>query len=129
MTTKEERLKVLKMIQSGQVTADEGARLLESLRTQERDDSHSQEERQSAAKSKRMRMLRIRVTDLETGAQKVDMRLPWGLVNAGINLGARFARDEIEMEGFVEAVQAGTEGKIMEVIDEEDAERVEIFVE
>ena len=47
----------------------------------------------------------------------------------GINMGARFAREEIHVDDFVEAIQAGTEGKIVDVVDEEDGERIEIFVE
>jgi hypothetical protein len=74
-------------------------------------------------------MFRVRVTDLETGRQKVDVRMPWSLVNVGLNMGARFAREEIKVAEFAEAIQAGAEGKIMDVVDEEDGERVEIFVE
>jgi hypothetical protein len=55
--------------------------------------------------------------------------MPWSLVNVGINMGARFARDEVKVEDFVEAVQAGAEGKIMDLVDEEDGERIEVFVE
>jgi hypothetical protein len=124
MATAEERIRVLEMIQSGQVTAEEGARLLEALK----EDRPKGNDR-AGSRRKGPRQFRIRVTDLETGRQKVDMRMPWSLVNVGINMGARFAREEIKVEDFVEAIQAGADGKIMDVVDEEDAERVEIFVE
>ena len=124
MATTEER-RVLKMIQSGQITAEEGARLLEALKGEGRPKGESL----SGSRGKRPRQFRIRVTDLETGRQKIDMRLPLSLVNVGVNMGARFAREEIRVEDFVEAIQAGAEGKIMDVVDEEDGERVEIFVE
>jgi hypothetical protein len=123
MATAEERLQVLKMIQSGQITAEEGARLLEALKE---DRPPTEEPRHG---NRGPRQFRIRVTDLETGRQKIDMRMPWSLVTVGINMGARFAREEIQVEDFVEAVQAGAVGKIMDVVDEEDGERVEIFVE
>ena len=74
-------------------------------------------------------MFHIRVTDLRTGRQKVDMRMPWSLVNVGIDMGARFAREEIQAQDFLEAVRTGAEGRIMDVVDEEDSERIEIFVE
>ena len=125
MATAEERIQVLKMVQSGQITVDEGARLLEALR----EDDRSKEGTQPESRGKGPRQFRIRVTDLETGRQKVDMRMPWSLVNVGIDMGARFAREEIWMEDFITAIQAGAEGKIMDVVDEEDGERVEIFVE
>jgi hypothetical protein len=124
MATAEERMQVLQMIQSGQISAEEGARLLEALK-----EDHPQEEPRPGSGGKGPRQFRIRVTDLETGRQKVDLRMPWSLVNVGINMGARFAREEIQVEEFVEAVQAGAAGKIMDVVDEEDGERVEIFVE
>ncbi|MFQ6100380.1 MAG: hypothetical protein ACE5OS_04000 [Anaerolineae bacterium] len=124
MATAEERLEVLRMIQSGQITAEEGARLLEALKEKER-----LGEPVPGSRRKGPEQLRIRVTDLETGRQKIDVRMPWSLVNVGISMGARFAREEVRVEDFVEAVQAGVEGKIMDVVDEEDNERVEIFVE
>jgi hypothetical protein len=125
MATAEERLQILDMVRSGQITADEGARLLEALKEQDR----LPEEPRSGSRAKEPNQFRIRVTDLETGRQKVDMRMPWSLVNVGINMGARFARDEVKVEDFIEAVQAGAEGKIMDLVDEEDGERIEVFVE
>jgi hypothetical protein len=123
MATAEERIQVLKMIESGQITAEEGARLLEAL------ESRPQEEPRSPSWGKGPSQFRIRVTDLKTGRQKIDMRMPWRLINVGIDMGARFAREEIQVQDFVEAIQAGAAGKIVDLVDEEDGERVEIFVE
>lgn len=125
MATAEERVHILKMIQNGQINADEGARLLEALREK----NSPQEKRLSESRRKEPQQFRIRVTDLKTGRQKVDMRMPWSLVNVGINMGARFARAEIKIDDFIETIQAGAAGKIIDVVDEEDSERVEIFVE
>jgi hypothetical protein len=125
MDTAEERNRILRMVESGRITAEEGARLLEALR----EEARPQEEAQVGGQEPEPNQLRIQVTDLETGRQKIDMRLPWGLVNVGLNMGARFARDEIQVKDFIEAVQAGATGKIVDVVDEESHERVEIFVE
>jgi hypothetical protein len=127
MPAAEERLKVLRMIQNGQITASEGARLLETLREQERD--QVEKERQATSREQGMRLFHIRVTDLKTGRQKIDMRIPWSLVNVGINMGARFAHKEIKMEEFVQAVQSGATGKILSLVDEDGGELTEIFVE
>ena len=124
MATAEERIQVLEMIQSGQITAEEGARLLKALK-----EERPKRESRPGSRGKGPRQFRIRVTDLETGRQKVDMRMPWSLVNVGINMGAHFSREEIKIEDLVEAVQAGVDGKIMDMVDEEDGERIEIFVE
>lgn len=122
MTKEEERLRILKLIQSGQVTAEEGAQMLAAL-------SDEPTAPEPSARARQPRQLRIRVTDLNTGRQTVNINLPWNLVNVGMKMGARFARDEVKLEDFTEAIQAGAEGKIMDVIDESSNERVEIFVE
>jgi polyhydroxyalkanoate synthesis regulator phasin len=124
MSTAEERIQILKMVQSRQINAEEGAQLLEALK-----ESQQRKTAQPESTGTAPRQLHVRVTDLETGRQKVDMHIPWSLVNAGIHMGARFARREIDVQDFVEAVQAGASGKVVDVIDEEDRERVEIFVE
>jgi hypothetical protein len=69
------------------------------------------------------------VSDLETGRHKVNIDLPWNLINIGMHMGARFAPEEIDLEEMMRALQTGTEGKIVDVEDAEDGERVEIFVE
>jgi hypothetical protein len=122
MTITDERLQVLKMVQSGQITAEEGIRLLEALEDRP-------PEARPSGRVKGPSQLRVRVTDLQSGRQKIDMVVPWRLVNVGLNMGARFARDEIQVEELVEAVQAGAKGKIVDVVDAEDGERIEIFVE
>jgi hypothetical protein len=123
MASAEERLQVLRMIQSGQVTAEEGARLLEALETKQ----HPPEEPSPAGRDRRPRQVRIRVTDLETGRERVNMQLPWSLVNAGVRMGACFACQEFRIEDLVEAIQAGVEGKVLDM--EDECERVEIFIE
>ena len=73
----------------------------------------------------------MRVTDVNTGRNKVNINIPMGLVNVGIKMGARFA-PEIEgqqLEDILDAVRSGQLGKVMDITDDEDGERVEIFVE
>jgi hypothetical protein len=71
----------------------------------------------------------VRVSDLETGRNKVNIDLPWNLINVGMHMGARFAPQEIDLEEVMRALRSGTEGKIVDVEHAEDNERVEIFVE
>lgn len=75
--------------------------------------------------------MRVRVTDLTTGQRKVDINMPWSLVSVGMSMGARFTPPDlnIDMEQVMAQLDAGGEGKVMDVVDEEDNERVEIFVE
>lgn len=127
MATTEERLQILKMIEEGKINAAEGAELLRALDTKG-DKQQSQEPLKGASTP---RWFRVRVTDVTTGRNKVNINIPMGLVNVGIKMGARFA-PEIEdgqLENILEAVRSGQHGKVMDITDEEDGERVEIFVE
>lgn len=123
MTTAEERMRILKMIQDKQITAEEGARLLEALKT-----AAGAAPREESPKP---RWLRIRVTDRTTGKIKVNVNLPVGLLDVGLKMGARFAPEMAGMEfGAIRAaVKEGFQGRIVEVDDERENERVEIFVE
>ncbi len=124
MTTSEERLKILKMIADKQITAEEGAKLLEALRGA---DAEPAARRESA----KARWLRIRVTDRGTDRAKLNVTIPVGLVDVGLKMGARFAPEMAGMD--ISAVEAalrdGIRGRIIEVLDEKDNERVEIFME
>lgn len=120
----EERLRILRMIEQGQISADEGARLLTALGASERREKES-----AFGAEKGPRRFRVRVFDLETGKQKVDLTLPWVMLNVGIKMGARFTPEGIDMEAISEAIQSGNEGKVVEYEDREKGERVELFVE
>lgn len=127
MATTEERLQILKMIEEGKISAAEGAELLRALDT--KGDRPSPPEPMKGASTPRW--FRVRVTDVQSGRNKVNINIPMGLVNVGIKMGARFA-PEIEgerLEGILDAVRRGQLGKVMDITDEEDGERVEIFVE
>ena len=125
MATAEERMEILRMVQSGQISAEEGAKLLEALKQ----DAQPHPSATVGDRAQQPRRLRVRVSDLETGRNKVNIDLPWNLINVGMHMGARFAPEEIDLEEVMQALQAGTEGKIVDVEDAEDNERVEIFVE
>jgi hypothetical protein len=125
MATNEERLKILKMIDEGKITAEEGARLLSTL----------SDSRKAAARKPTLhgtyggaRWLKVRVTDTMTGKAKATVNLPLGLVDAGLNIASKYAPD-VAFDELVEAINAGAEGKIIDVYDEEDGEHVEIFIE
>ncbi|MEJ5197862.1 MAG: hypothetical protein WHX53_02965 [Anaerolineae bacterium] len=123
MTTTEERLRILKMIEDKQITAEEGARLLEALRA-----GAATETRPETGRS---RWLRVRVTDRASGKLKVNVNIPVGLIDVGLKMGARFAPEMngMDLAAIQEAIRGGLQGRILEVDDEQDNERVEIFVE
>jgi hypothetical protein len=127
MATVEERMKILKMVEEGKVSAEDGAKLLAAL----------SESRKAPPPPNvpvvggEARWFRVRVTDLHTGKTKVNVNIPMGLVQVGIKMGARFAPglENEQMEAIAEALRSGMVGKIVEATDEEDGELVEIFVE
>jgi hypothetical protein len=124
MATNEERLKILRMIDEGKITAEEGSRLLATL-TESRKPSRKPPLRSSVGGA---RWLKVRVTDMITGKPKATVNLPLGLLDAGLNIASKYAPD-IAFNELVEAINAGAEGKVIDVYDEEDDEHVEIFIE
>jgi hypothetical protein len=129
MATVEERLKVLKMIEDGKVTAEEGTRLLAAL-----DKSRQRGQRGGRAAPPPVegngRWIRLRVSDTRSGKTKVNLQLPLGLVNMGLQIGARFVPeiDKLDANQIQDALRSGVRGKVLEVMDDE-GELVEIFVE
>jgi hypothetical protein len=125
MAIKEERMQILKMIEAGTISAEEGAKLLAAL-----DEGSSKRERAEPLGGK-ARWMRIRVTDLKTGNAKVNVNLPMGLVNVGLKMGARFAPDmeNVDLDEIMASIKEGAQGKIVEVENDEGGERVEIYVE
>lgn len=130
MTGVEERMKILKMIEEGKISAEEGAKLLAALREARRGPGVPTPPRSPGAPGG-ARWLRIRVTDIATGRAKASVQLPLALVDAGMKIGARFAPEVegVDMSNVMDAVRSGVMGKIIDVTDEEDGEHVEIFVE
>jgi hypothetical protein len=124
MASTEERLKILKMIDEGKISAEEGARLLSALSDVRKTTRRPGE----TGKTGKARWLRIRVTDMKTGRAKATVNLPMGLVDAGLNIASQYAPD-VAFDQLVEAINAGAEGKIIDVMDEEDGEHVEIYIE
>jgi len=126
MATTEERMQILKMVSDRKITAEEGAKLLSAL-----EPAKKAEARVIVGGASAPRWFRIRVTDLETGRSKVNVNLPMSLVAVGIKMGARFTPEVegIDFQEIVEQIKDGAQGKIIDVEDVEDGERVEIYVE
>jgi hypothetical protein len=123
-------MKILKMIEEGKISAEEGAKLLAALRDGgRRGPGVPTPPRPPGAPG--ARWLRIRVTDTTTGRSKASVQIPLALVDAGMKIGAHFAPEVegVDMSNVMEAIRSGMTGKIIDVTDEEDGEHVEIFVE
>ncbi len=128
MATTEERMRILRMIQEGKITAEEGAKLLAALRESRKEPRPAGGVLFSAGRTGKG-MLRVRVTDMLTGKPKVNVNLPLGLVDAGMSIASQYAPD-INFDQIADAIKSGQmEGKIVDVIDEEDGEHIEVFID
>jgi hypothetical protein len=127
MANAEERMKILKMIEEGKISAEDGAKLLAALSEGRRFGGNQTPARGMGAG----RWLRIRVTDIATGRSKASVQIPLGLIDAGMKIGAHFAPEVegVDMSQVMDALRSGVTGKIIDVIDDEDGEHVEIYVD
>ena len=125
----EDRMMILKMLQEGKIDADQAAKLLEALdagKSGEKKELKEEDEEEKSGK-----WFRVRVSDALTGTQKTNIRIPIGLMNAGFRLGAQYSPELAGMksEEVMSAIKSGKKGLIIDVIDDEDNEHVEIFIE
>lgn len=126
MATSEERLKILQMIEEGKITAEDGAKLLSALT-----DNSRKSRPTIIGKPASSRYMRVRVTDTSSGKTKVSVNLPLGLVDAGLNIASNFMPDmgAEAAEEISAAINQGLTGKIVDVLDDEDGEHIEIFID
>lgn len=126
MATTEERMKILKMVDEGKISAQEGAKLLSALSSRQSVGAPASPRRPGSPS-----WLRVRVTDVKTGRSKASVQIPLSLIDAGMKIGAHFAPEVegVDMSNVMDALQAGLTGKIIDVMDDEDGEHVEIFIE
>lgn len=122
MPAREERLTILRMVEEGKISPEEGAKLLGAIgESQETQAIHGADEFDMS------NALRIRVTDIVTGQQKVNVNLPVGLVRFGLRFIPKSA--DVDVQAIQSALDSGLRGRIVDVIADEDGKRVEIFVE
>ena len=121
----EERLQILNMIADNKVTASDGVQLLEAL------GEASPKKTLAAARHSQSGWLKIIITDLVTGSIKTTVNIPLRLVEWGFGIGSRYTDElrNVDMAELRGLLDSELHGKILEVIDDEDGEKVEIFVE
>jgi hypothetical protein len=129
MNTTDERMLILRMIEDGKVSAEEGAKLLTSIGQEPSARSKAMVTQQK--KPGGAQWFRVRVSDSQTGKMKALVNLPIGLMDWGLRVGAQFAPEVegLDLQELSEILKSGADGKIVEVIDEEDGEHVEIYIE
>lgn len=126
-TAIDERATILRMIDDHKITADEGAKLLAAIgRIPE-----PKPATQPTTSEGQGRLFHVLVKDIASGRTKTKVTIPLGLVRWGLKVGARYSHEAegVDMEELSDLIASGTVGQIIEVVDEEDGEHVQIYVE
>lgn len=152
MATVEERHKILEMVAGGKISAQEAAALLnaaaeggeEVLEAPEMSlpdptPVPAKEAERSAATAKEREhkpaagpsWLRVRITDLASGHNRVSVNIPLQLMHVGLQIGSSFVPElrNVDWGSLSTSLAAGEGGLLVEVQDEEDSEQVRIFIE
>ena len=129
-SVREERLEVLRLLEGGDITAEEAATLLDALdRSAPPPRSNDQAlpplpdgATRSAAQ------VRIRVTESETDRAMVNLAFPLALIDSGLKIAGQFVPEYLPTaEAIRESVTSGFRGLLVDVDD--GGQRVEIIVE
>ncbi|HVB21057.1 MAG TPA: hypothetical protein VNG51_03815 [Ktedonobacteraceae bacterium] len=122
----EERNRILHLVESGQVSATEAAQLLDTL--EDESDRYG-----LSLERVRNRTVRVRVTSLPNNRQKLNFNvtLPVSLLKISLSIGSRLA-PQLSTSGVddvLRAIERGATGRLLDIQDLEEGQRVEIFAE
>lgn len=121
--SREERTRILRMVEAGQVSAEEAGQLFDALLDKSVEPPPKPPNR----------VVRIWVTDMTTRSRKVNMTasLPVSVLRASMQaLGSLVpALRDGRVEEMVRALEDGALGRVMDLQDLEDGKRIEIFIE
>jgi hypothetical protein len=132
----EERLEILRLVENQTISAEEAGRLLEAL---DRSDRSSQAAQRTTPivmsppgppdpPAPRGGSVRIRITDLSSGKAKINLVLPYRLVDSGVKLAKRLAPEHmLDSREIRRSIEDGYWGPLLDITD--DDKRVEIIVE
>jgi len=115
-----ERAQLLEQVAAGQLSAVEAARRIGA-------------EANAGGRNAAGRWLHIRVTDLTTGLQRVQVNLPLTWVDAAMKLGARYQPEvaglNLDWNEIVAMLEADPDGRLVEVEDLEESQRILIYID
>lgn len=121
--SKEERDRILYLIEAGRVSAKEASQLLDAL------DVNIDRPPEPV----RERTLRIRATSLNASQQKKNViaSMPIHLLKLSVRLGSYLLPqlNASTIQDVLRAVEEGSTGRLLDIQDMEQGERLEVFVE
>jgi hypothetical protein len=132
----DEKLRILKMVETGTITASQAAELLSSLP----EEPTTEEPTIKEGSATQAKWIKILVTNRETGKNKVNLRIPlklfpWKLMEKGlfINISDELDQDgtayQFDKELVMQMINNGEPGVIIDVDDEDSEEKVLITLE
>jgi hypothetical protein len=124
--TREERIEILRLLETGAITVDEAATLLDALdRAGGQPAGGGSAPPRGGAEGGQMR---IRVTERGAGEGRVNRAVPLGEIETGIGIASQFVPEYLPtVEAIRESANAGFRGSLLDVDD--GGQRVEIIVE
>lgn len=118
----EEQFMILQMVQDGTISPDEGGRLMEAMARAARVTPPA-----PPAPPEKPRSVRVVVTN-SRGEHEVDLNLPVGLVEMGLNIARRVAPGKVpDLPEIRSTIRSGYTGKLMDINNGND--RIEISIE
>ena len=138
MTTNDEKMRILNMVQEGKLSAEEASQLLEALDFKPEEITIPYRDAANTVNKAngRTRWVRIQVTDLKSGKNQVNMRLPMGIVKIGAKAVMRVnLKDEdgseINLDELLKAALEKDEsnGVLVDVVDSTSGQHVLITLE
>lgn len=136
----EDRREILGMVASGKIDIDEATRLLSGVEIDKPEQEESikilkEEEPQvpmveGSGNGGRPRWFHVHVSDMKTGKSKVKVNIPIRLVKYGLSIGKRFAPEVAGLDvDELSRYMSNEKGLLVDVQDDEEGERVLIFVD
>jgi len=125
--SKDERDRILQLVEIGRVSATQAAELLDTL------DAQNEILSERPAGQKQNRTVRLRATSLQTKRNKMYMTaaVPIGLIKVALRMGGQLIPQlsNIVVDDLLRAIDSGATGRLLDLQDLENGERLEIFVE
>ncbi len=125
----DERNRILSLIEEGQISASEAARLLDALVIEQ----VQQVERAARVQNRTIRIWLTDESDAATRQQKIKMTatLPTPLVGTSLRLLSHLMPqlNQATIRHLIDTIERGSTGRLLDLQDLEEGKRLEIFIE
>src|SRR5579859_3072256 len=122
-TSKDERDRILRLVESGQVSAVDAGQLLDTLES----------EHERPTKPLRDRTIRVRATTIDGKRQKMNVTatLPVSVIKVSLRLGTHLMPQlsDNALLDLLRKIEEGATGRLLDLQDLEKGERVEVFID